>query len=804
MASFLRERRNPEPDVPEDVALLHLNDPNWDPPSSSGRSEDGFSMFEKGGQTFSSGFSTRSYENDSDSHRESSFKGTDSRYHLSEADDDYADESPYAEVRASVSNIDDPSMPVNTFRMWFLGIFFTILSSGVNHVMVLRFPNAGLTPLVVQLITYPLGRLMEYLPRTNFRTFGYVWSLNPGPFSIKEHTVITSMSTLVYQDSYTSYLVGVQQVFYGHRLTQAYKILIILSAQLFGFVYAGVARQILVHPPSMLWPGVLVQCALLNTIHRTYGEKEPNHMSRQKFFFVVTLVSFFYYFFPGYIFTGLSMFTWACWIAPENQVVNSLFGYNTGLGMGFVTFDWGMISYISNPLLSPWWAGVNFFAGFVFFMWFLAPIIYFTNTFFAKFLPISAPAVFDNTGSPYRVSKIITNGTFDEAKYKAYSPLYLPSTLALSYGSQFAAASGVVVHAILWHGRDMVRYFRRSIREERDVHSRLMSVYPEIPHSWMLILAVISFGLAVGATHIFPTDFPVWGLVVTMVVTSILIVPIGILRAMTNQVITLNVFTQLIGGYLFPGKPVAVILFKAFSQQTVQESLIIIGDMKLGHYMKIPPRVMLSAQVVATIIGSLVIWGTQEWLFATIPNMCTPLAPAGFTCPTVNAVASASMVWGAIGPQRLFSRGALYFPLVVFFLVGIIAPIPFYLLARKYPTGIWRYINIPVFLSATAVMPPATGINYSSWFMVSAIFEWFMRRFHVRWWMRYNYILASALDTGLVFSSIFIFLCLLLPKGGINFEWWGNTVWQKTFDAMGMPALMPDNPDGTFGPMTWN
>jgi hypothetical protein len=47
-------------------------------------------------------------------------------------------ESPYLEVRAAVSSVDDPLMPVNTFRVWFLGIFFVLLTSGLNQVLVLR------------------------------------------------------------------------------------------------------------------------------------------------------------------------------------------------------------------------------------------------------------------------------------------------------------------------------------------------------------------------------------------------------------------------------------------------------------------------------------------------------------------------------------------------------------------------------------------------------------------------------------------------------------------------------------------
>ena len=54
-------------------------------------------------------------------------------------------------------------------------------------------------------------------------------------------------------------------------------------------------------------------------------------ISREKFFFLGFLASTCWYFFPGYIFQALSFFNWVCWIAPNNVVVNQLFGYNTGL-----------------------------------------------------------------------------------------------------------------------------------------------------------------------------------------------------------------------------------------------------------------------------------------------------------------------------------------------------------------------------------------------------------------------------------------------------------------------------------------
>lgn len=42
-----------------------------------------------------------------------------------------ADDSPFPEVRAVVRPVDDVSLPVNTLRMWTIGILFTIVSGPV-------------------------------------------------------------------------------------------------------------------------------------------------------------------------------------------------------------------------------------------------------------------------------------------------------------------------------------------------------------------------------------------------------------------------------------------------------------------------------------------------------------------------------------------------------------------------------------------------------------------------------------------------------------------------------------------------
>jgi hypothetical protein len=103
----------------------------------------------------------------------------------------------------------------------------------------------------------------------------------------------------------------------------------------------------------MIWPGVLVRCALLNTMHSNYGKSDTRHMSRERFLYIVLACSFVYFWFPGYLWTGLSLFNWVCWIAPSNVVVNNLFGSLSGLGMGLLTFDWAQVTTFGNPLVVP-------------------------------------------------------------------------------------------------------------------------------------------------------------------------------------------------------------------------------------------------------------------------------------------------------------------------------------------------------------------------------------------------------------------------------------------------------------------
>jgi len=216
-----------------------------------------------------------------------------------------------------------------------------------------KVPYVTISVLFASLLTLPLGKLLEWiLPKYRISVLGHSVSLNPGPFNIKEHTLIAIMANLV-QGAAISDVASTMHIVYSIKWSIGKKLLLGLPIQIIGFSFAGVLRQFLVWPSSMIWPGVLVRCALLNAIHSNYGKKDTNHISRERFFYLACLCSFVWYWVPGYLWTGLSMFNWVCWIAPNNVVVNNLFGTISGLGMGLFTFDWVAISAIGSPLVTP-------------------------------------------------------------------------------------------------------------------------------------------------------------------------------------------------------------------------------------------------------------------------------------------------------------------------------------------------------------------------------------------------------------------------------------------------------------------
>lgn len=532
----------------------------------------------------------------------------------------------------------------------------------------------------------------------------------------------------------------------------------------------------MVEPAAMWWPANLVQVSLFRALHEK-EERPKGGVTRTQFFLIAFMCSFAYYVFPGYLFTMLTSLSWICWIFPTSVLAQQLGSGLYGLGVGAVGLDWSTISsYLGSPLASPWFATANVAAGFVFVMYVLTPICYWLNLYKAKTFPIFSDDLFTSDGQEYNISEIIdSNFHLDLEAYEKEGPLYISTFFAMTYGVGFAALTATIVHVALFHGREIWEQSKSSFKEKKmDIHTKLMQKYNQVPEWWFIVILVANIALTIFSCEYYndQLQLPWWGVLLACAIAIFFTLPIGIITAITNQTPGLNIITEYIIGYIYPGYPVANMCFKVYGYISMTQAITFLQDFKLGHYMKIPPRTMFMAQVVGTLIAALVYLSTAWWLMETIPGICTDTTTV-WTCPSDTVFYDASVIWGLIGPRRIFGDLGIYEAVNWFFLAGAIAPILVWLVAKAFPQQEWiRLINMPVLIGATGSMPPATAVNYTSWIILGFLSGFVAYRYRPDWWRRHNYVLSGALDAGLAFMGVLLYFSLELED--VSLSWWGN------------------------------
>ncbi|KAJ9161868.1 OPT-domain-containing protein [Coniochaeta hoffmannii] len=730
-------------------------------------------------------------------------------------EDDPPDNSPYPQVRASVSPTDNtPDDPPEEYNDGFRTVGEPEPAGGRRS---------------------RLGRLRLWLAQ--------------GRWNEKEHSCVYVSSNVSFGFAFATDVIVEQTQFYKQDVGIVYQLLLTLSTQILGYTFAGLSRRFLVRPSGMIWPGTLMSVAMFTTLHKEENKEADGwKISRWRFFYIIWLGGFLFYFLPGLLMPALSYFNVITWFAPDSVVVANLFGVVSGLGLFPLTFDWAQIAYIGSPLLTPFWAAMNVVGGLVIVMWIIAPIAYYGNWLYASYMPILSAAVFDNKGHVYDVSKILTKDfLFDREAYQNYSRVFLPITYVLSYAVQFAGLASLLTHTACWHGEDIWRQWTRSLKEVKgeptlqyqpvsrrrssdhrpsssasrterfmsqsmasmeglmsreDVHNRLMKRYKDAPMTWYLLTFVSMTAVGIFVVEYYPIHLPWYGLLLALGICSILFIPIGIIMAVTNQHSSIYLICQLICGAVFPGRPVANMVFVTYGYISSSQGIKFAADLKLGHYMKIPPRILFSVQMVATIVSSVTQIGVLNWMFRNVPGICTPEAINGFTCPIARVHFNGSILWGVVGPSEFFGPGATYRLLVWAFLVGALLPIPLWLYGRHRRDSIVRKINLPVLFGSLSWIPPATGLNFSVWAVVCFFFNYLVKNRAAAWWAKYTMTLSAALDSGLAFGIVVVFFGFIYPGWMKGFSWWGTEVYKAGCDWQACAyKSVPEG--GHFGPDTW-
>lgn len=275
----------------------------------------------------------------------------------------------------------------------------------------------------VILVTLPMARWMaSALPDRVINLFGWRFRLNPGPFSAKEHVLIAVTVTSGATSAYASDIINIQELFFHQHMSAIPALTLLITTQVIGFGFAGLVYDLLVRPPSMVYPSTLVTVSLFNTLHDT--ESSLTRI-RMRFFLLVFGGIFVYQFLPTTLFPTLSSIATLCYVhrSRVTQILSS--GYR-GFGILNFSFDWNVVGS-SGPLFQPWWAALNFYAGIMGMMYVIMPLLYFFNFWEAQSFPaVLSSGLFTSNYTKFDVDGVLKkDNSLDDAAWEQNKPMLL-------------------------------------------------------------------------------------------------------------------------------------------------------------------------------------------------------------------------------------------------------------------------------------------------------------------------------------------------------------------------------------------
>ncbi|KAJ3310940.1 hypothetical protein HDV04_004546 [Boothiomyces sp. JEL0838] len=701
-------------------------------------------------------------------------------------------------IEAVVMKEDDPNTPALTIRTLVLGTIWAIFLALANCLFTFRANPFVIPNALATLLAYPMGVfLAAVLP--DVEIFGH--SLNPGPFTVKEHALITIIASSAGGQPY-----GVDNVvgqhwdqFVGDRSITFWNSLPwILATQFIGYGVAGLTRRFLIKPAAMMWPSVLPTIALLNSFHEKPEETTESKrytLSRYNFFWIIFAFIFIYEWMPLYFAPAFSMVSLLCILAGKNRTLKIFgsSGYQGGFGVLALTFDW-TIATSTGPLYTPFWAGLNYFIGYIFWGWIIVPIVEYTNPFgvgsqsanpelgnlILSTVPWGDPDTSTDMVRMVNVAGIYNkNGTFtpirrkadhttilntnsppsiDMEFYEANKPFYLSSNFSICYFVSFINIASVLTHVFLWYGKDVYRQTMEAVKQvqssEEDELNVRMRAYPEIP-DWFYMSFLGVFTLLQVLSGLFTAfAMPWWSSIFAVILGTIYVIPIGIIQAISGNQIGLNVLTEFIIGLLTPGDFVGVMCFKSLGYNMVIQALNLASDLKLGHYMAIAPTSMFISQMIGTFIGAIGNLAVAFWAEDGLADQFHHNANAWDPRTSYGVFISAGGIWGAIGPARFFGKGSPYYSLLLGFPIGLVLPVLPWLANKVYPSKNWHLVNFPLLTQMNF-----TGQNLGFLtipFILNIVFNKIIYTYNREWWNKYNFILSIALDSGAAVATLVI------------------------------------------------
>ncbi|EGG05733.1 putative oligopeptide transporter [Melampsora larici-populina 98AG31] len=640
---------------------------------------------------------------------------------------------------------DDSSLPVMTVRSILVGILEGILGAAVTQLFMFKPVHLRLQPLFLQITSMLLGRGLALIP-------GPKW-WNPGPFSIKETTFASIMSTSASVGAFAIEMLAAKDLYFDQVSSLGVSLLVLLSSQMIGYGWAGLLQPILVYPAQVVYPDVLPSVALFHSLHG-----EGQHTKDQLSFFKKAFFSMgFYEIFPTYIAPAFQAISFFCLTLPPNPLITNLFGGAKpfeGLGFLNISGDWALIG-AHGPFFTPLSAQFHHIS------WFDAGV--------AQNFPFLSVSLLTAQGTPYPIKKVINgDGTPNE---DAITQIGLPSftsTYVIAQVFASLAAASAITHVLLYNYKIILQLFKRKGNAEGiDPHRIVCQKYRDFPVWGFCLISLISIGMALGASALDKSGLSPLGLLVAIAISGLLTLAVGFLTAITGFHLNMNGVVQMLGGLMFPGNAYGNMYFTTFGASTVAQSMNMIKDLKLGQYMHISQSMVVISQLIGTLVGALVNYAMMKALIGSQREVL--LLPNGngvFSGFAIAAFESHAVSWGAFS-TKLFMANQRYVAIPAALGVGLFLPIPIFMAHKYWPRLKLNLINVPLVTgSISSGYSGATAGRFVN-IIIGLMSQFYARRYLPEWFKKYNYVCSAALDGG---AQIVILILAIFFQGGAGYQ----------------------------------
>ncbi|KAF5373721.1 hypothetical protein D9758_000899 [Tetrapyrgos nigripes] len=695
-------------------------------------------------------------------------------------EEDWENDPEYASiprlVRDTISFEDDPTESTITFRVLVLTTAYVCLGAFVGQL-------AMIMARYLPAYTVPLGRL------------GF--SLNPGPFSRKEHVLIGMAANAGASGMWATTLAANGKIYFDIDMNPFVALFFGWATAIIGFGFAALVRGVLIYDPIFIFPLSLQQVTLYRSLQTSYGDSttakneseaeiasQKRRTQRQmKVFWILCASIFVWQWFPEYIFPMVSALAPLCWFGGHNKAASFLGSGIGGVGLLNITLDWSNIQ--SSVITQPWFVQVLLFVGFVFTTWILIPIVHFGNIWGSPTYSVMSNGIYMQNGSSYPFNTLLTpDGQLNETLYEEVGPPFSGAQYLWDNFFWCASFTSSFSWMCFFLGPNIWAVVKSHFTKEsvhNDKISKMNRIYPQVTvYEWISIFLAAVVTLIVIIVKGNGVYMPLFTFFAALGIGLFATLPMSLVYAISGFELKTGIFNELVYGYTIdaPGSsrhPLGLLAYRIVAGNVWYDCRKIIEDQKIGHYMHIPPRAVIFSQLLGSFIGLPVNYAAMRWVVATRLDYLRGIKvdPIGqWTGQELKGYNSAGIQYGLVGPSKLFQE-PIYKPILWGFLLGAGTPAIIWLLHKKWKGPKFHLWNTTILFANMAEFRGNISTGPFTRFLLGFVFNFYLYRKKYQFWRMWAYISGAALDTGFNLNLLVLF-ATIGTSGAVMPHWWGN------------------------------